>query len=133
MGYKPLHQLYRNLQLNGYPFHTLLLCVHSNYRARTRARVLAGDLAPELSHENSRAKSRATSRAKPFNHGNTLKKRYVGMYMYDDSKENILKCAILSTYGKSNNNYKQFRSKLGSNSFIWYITTINKILLEACG
>ena len=36
----------------------------------------------------------------------------------------ILKCAILSTYGQSNNNYKQFRSKLGSNSFIWYITTI---------
>ena len=45
----------------------------------------------------------------------------------------ILKCAILSTYGQSNNNYKQFRSKLGSNSFIWYITTINKILFEACG
>ena len=40
----------------------------------------------------------------------------------------ILKCAILSTYGQSNNNYKPFRSKLGSNTFIWYITTINKIL-----
>ena len=45
----------------------------------------------------------------------------------------ILKCAILSTYGQLNNNHKQFRSKLGSNSFIWYITTINIILLEACG
>ena len=45
----------------------------------------------------------------------------------------ILNGAILSTYGQSNNNYKQFRRKLGSNSFIWYITTINKILLELCG
>ena len=45
----------------------------------------------------------------------------------------ILKCAILSTYGQSNNNYKQFRSKLGSNSFIWYITTINKIMFVADG
>ena len=45
----------------------------------------------------------------------------------------ILKCAILSTYGQLNNNHKHFRSKLGSNSFIWYITTINKILFEACG
>ena len=42
----------------------------------------------------------------------------------------ILKYTILSTYGQSNNNYKHFRSKLGSNSFIWYITTINEILLE---
>ena len=45
----------------------------------------------------------------------------------------ILKCAILSTYVWSNNNYKRFRRKLGSNSFNWYITTINTILFEACG
>ena len=45
----------------------------------------------------------------------------------------ILKYAILSTYGQSNNNYKQFRSKLGSHSFIWYITTINRGVADKLG
>ena len=53
----------------------------------------------------------------------------LGSYLYE-CKVYILKCAILSTYGQLNNNYKQFRSKLGSNSFILYITTINIILLQ---
>ena len=55
-------------------------------RESSRAGVLTGYLAPELLRENSCAKSRASSRAresraKPFNNGNTLKKRYVGRYV----------------------------------------------------